>query len=389
MSLQIDSNRFRVDETCASTQLFVLYKKRLEQISPLIRPNLPDPYCPHFNEVIPGQNCSIIGVIYKELAKRKDILESYKEIGISSQNQEFLTTSEDDKIYIEDSTGRLSLKDVDPQSFLTGVILGLYGHSEGSKFHVVSIHEPTISPSKPLSLSPGYTVMFISELACNSKSLNKVAAKNLANAMKQSSLCVLLGNNFETPEKPDPNEILSFQVRMQMQKNMPIQQLKSFLSMAACKTIIMPGANDPTTSRLPQQPYHRCLITNEQHELATNPAFFKFQDVTFLCGAGESPVDITNTTNLTFHEAQTSLLRWCHYAPSAPDHLPCIPTSNTDLLVINEMPNVFVCGLADKFEVSKFYETIVISVPSFLKTHSAVLFDMGTGEAQVKCFLPS
>ncbi|OHT01492.1 hypothetical protein TRFO_31681 [Tritrichomonas foetus] len=387
MSLVIDTERFHIDSFYAN-QFYSIYQRRLEQITPMIEPKLPKPIVKHFNELTAGQRCSIVGVVYKDLATRRDVLQDYKEIGADSQAEE-LAFSEDDKIYLEDTTGRLSLRDIDPKMFPTGVVLGLYGYSQNTKFHVISVHEPSLPPSPPLPLIPGKTIMFISELACNSPKISSSVA-NLAKELKKSqvSLVVLLGNNFDTPEGPNPDDMVSFEVKMQLQQNMPIQRLKSFLGMASSKTIIMPGVNDPAAIRLPQLPYHRCLISNDSVELATNPVSFSFEGVKFLCGSGESPVDIGKTTNLSFHEAQESLLRWCHYAPTAPDHLPCVPVDKKDPLVITEMPNVFVCGLADRFEVSKFEETVNISVPSFLNTQSAVLFDMETGEASLKCFAP-
>ena len=165
---------------------------------------------------------------------------------------------------------------------------------------------------------------------------------------------------------------------------MPITKLNGFLNTSRNKsngkTILMPGSNDPCTIRLPQLPYHRCLVNQENVELVTNPASITYQGVNFLCGSGESPVDVSKTTNLSFHDAQKALLHWGHYAPTAPDHLPCVPLEQKDLMVIEEMPNVFVCGLADEFQVSQVKETIVVSVPSFIKTKSAVLFNMETRE---------
>lgn len=385
MSLEIDSQRFLIDGVHSSAQFFELYKHRLDQIAPFIIPHLDPPFCKHINELIPGKECSIVGVLYKELAKRKDVLKDYMEIGTDSQTED-LSVSEDDQIYIEDTTGRLKLVDIDPQQFPTGVVVGLHGQSETSKFHVDLVYTPILPPANPLpALNSNDKILFVSDLACDNKK-HFSNAKKLALDAANHSLLVLLGNNFEAPAKPDQDEVHSFRVKMSLQSNMPIQALKSFLKFANSRTIIMPGANDPTSIRLPQLPYHRCLINQENLELVTNPASFNYQGLNFLCGSGESPVDISKTTSLTFHEAQESILKWAHYAPTAPDHLPTVPLEKKDILVLEEMPNVFICGLADQFSETKIGETFVVSVPSFNKTLSAVSFDMETLEFTLKSY---
>ena len=145
MSLEIDSERFLIDGAHPSAQFCELYKHRLDQLAPLIIPQFTAPFCKHINELIPGHEFSIVGVLYKELATRKDVLKDYMEIGADSQAED-LSLSEDDQIYIEDTTGRLKLKDLDPQQFPTGVVIGLRGRSETSKFHVEEFYFPNIKP---------------------------------------------------------------------------------------------------------------------------------------------------------------------------------------------------------------------------------------------------
>lgn len=384
MTLEIDRERFLIDGAHPTTQFNEIYKHRLIQLEPYILPTLPPPQCKHINELIPDHDCSIIGVIYKELATRKDVLKEYTEIGLDSQVEE-LASSEQDTIYVEDTTGRLLLEDIDPQTFPTGVIVGLFGHSEVAKFHVVSIHHPDIPPSRPLPeiTNPPNTILFVSDLSCDSKE-NSKSLLQLAKDCVKYPLLVLLGNNFQEPQQTQSDDSYSFRKKLSSIPNMPITKLNGFLNTSRNKsngkTILMPGSNDPCTIRLPQLPYHRCLVNQENVELVTNPASFTYQGVNFLCGSGESPVDVSKTTNLSFHDAQKALLHWGHYAPTAPDHLPCVPLEQKDLMVIEEMPNVFVCGLADEFQVSQVKETIVVSVPSFIKTKSAVLFNMETRE---------
>ncbi|KAH0790328.1 DNA polymerase delta small subunit [Histomonas meleagridis] len=389
MSLEIDHDLFNYNSKSAKeigvgkfeTQFDMIYKKRLEQISPSIEPIIPQPYCKINSIVQSEKGCSLIGIVYKELKKRPNILKEYKELTGDTSSEE-LSPSENDIIFLEDLTDRIQLIGVDPSRLVTGIIIGVYGHIESFKFNVTTIFEPTPEIPPQIHTASG-KIVFISDLACDSENfrVNKNAAKRLGEIMKQSSLTVLLGNNFDAPSKPNSDELLSFQSKMQSIKSMPVQKLESFISVARVKTILIPGQNDPVSIRLPQLPYHKVLIKSPNIELCTNPAWFTYEGVTFLCGAGESVKSIQQTSSLSFHEAQQSILKWHHYAPTAPDYLPCMPVTKKDLMVIEKLPNFFVCGLADNFEVSEVNGTTVISVPSFNNTLSAVTLDLETGEA--------
>lgn len=382
MNLVLKNDKFLTTECFSQNQYFEIYRKRLEAISPYIIPHLPKPFAPHMNQIMDYKECSIVGVIYKDLVSRSNMIEEFKELGTDTQSLNDLTTSEGDKLYIEDSTGRIHLLDLDPVRYPTGVVLGIYGRIEANKFYAINVIEPVSDPAPPLSY-PEYQIAFLSSIRCNGKDWDKAASMKLGKDLQKCDLCVLLGNNFAPPQKSQ-NETLSFQAKMQLIDTMPINILVSFLSFAKCKILLMPGENDPCTLRLPQQPYHKVLINSDQIELGTNPSMFEIDGNTFYCGSGESPVDITKTTNLTFHEAQENLLKWRHYAPTTPDHIDGTPKMDCDPLVIEKMPNIFVCGNAPEFKKSKLNGTIVISVPAFSETKAAVFLNMKSGEVTLR-----
>lgn len=384
--LEIDTDRFLIDGPHPSSEFCSIHQKRVEQIAPFILPNLPRPVVSYINQIIPGENCSFVGIIYKELANRQSDLDNYKEIGGTAQKQT-LTISPDDKVYVEDSTGRIHLIDINPAEYTSGVVVGVHGRIEHSKskFHVISMHFATFDPMASPAPYKG-SVAFVSSLAINSKNFDRKAAMNMKDALKQCDLCVVLGNCFDEAQESDKTGMLSFQAKMQARAaEWPITQLASYLS--ACKTriVLLPGSRDPSPLRLPQLPYHKCLMKGN-YELVTNPSRFRFGEQTFICGAGESPEDVANTTSMSFHEAQKALLDYRHLAPTAPDDLPCVAVVEKDLLVLDELPNVFVCGLAPKFEVSEHRGVKVISVPAFSATKSAVFYDMESGEVIERCF---
>jgi DNA polymerase delta subunit 2 len=388
-SLIIDSSRFLIDSCYSSTQFHELYKHRLSQLTPQVLLSLPSdpPVCSRINQMLVETPCSIIGVIFKNLTSRPDVVKQYREIGFDSQPID-LTTSDTDTVFIEDITGRIQLSGVSADRFPTGVVLGVVGKLESSKskFQVLEVHGPAV-PFIPRVPSPGWRIGFVSALEINSSVFDRRAAKGLAAAMSQCSLCVVLGNSFE--EKPtDGSETLSFQVRMKENK-WPITLLESFLGMIKAPLMLMPGRNDPCAIRLPQRPFHRCLFPGkDKWNLVTNPVKFKVEEITFLCASGEAPRDVAKTTELGFHEAQRSLIGWRHLAPTAPDDLPAIASNDKDYLVIEDedLPEFFVCGLADTFEESNVEGVRVISVPEFASTKSAVFLDLATGDAVQRNF---
>jgi hypothetical protein len=291
-------------------------------------------------------------------------------------------------LFIEVSTGRIQLVNLDPMTLPTGVVLGMFGKLEPSKskFLVLTTYVPLVDPVPSPTPRP-HMVAFVSSLAIDARGFDHKAARSLIDAISQCSLCVVLGNNFNVALESRPDEMLSFQARIKEHK-WPVSVLEGCLGLAKCSLVLMPGENDPCTRRLPQLPYHRCMFAKRKWELVTNPVQFAFDDTVFLCGAGESPKDITKVTTLSFHDAQRSLLSWRHYAPTAPDDIPCAPSDTRDMLVIEELPNVFVCGCADEFDQSDLNGVRVISVPAFSETKSAVFYHMESGQATLRSFAP-
>ena len=386
MTVEYDASRFLIDGPHPTDEFYHVYHKRIEQIAPSIVELLPKPVVPHVNQIIAGENCSFVAVVFKELARRPNILESYREIGGDSE-EVVLASSETDKLFVEDSTGRIQICGVDPSGIPTGVVLGFYGTLANSrmKFNVISVHLPSVPPAPPLGECEKVTMCFVSELTLNAPDCDMKALRNFAAAVKQCQLVVILGNSFAATQSAADDEMMSFQAKMQGTR-WPIQKLESFLAMLRTATVLLPGANDPGAERMPQMPIHRCLIKATSCVLATNPAEFGFGGRRFLCGAGESPLDLTKVTNLSFHEAQKKILDWRHYAPTVPDDIPGVAMTKKDLLVLDSLPNVFVSGLAPQFEVSEHHGVTIISVPSFAATKSAVFYDVSTGEASSRCF---
>lgn len=383
MDFKYDSERFHIKSNYANRQYFNIYQDRLKQLRPLIEKQIDGPVCSNLNKMEHDTKCTIVGVLYKNLSSRQNILDDYKEIGAESQQFEELAHSEKDTLFLEDETGRIELVGLPNHEFVTGIVIAVTGVPKAYQFIVEGdVIYPEYIPPKKVNVKESHTIYFVSELAINAADMLKIQ-KSLASTVNGSDLVVYCGNNFEQTEKPDDEEMISFNERLKSMKALPISKLESYLSFSkALKTMIMPGANDPCTMSLPQQPYHPVLISPEKYILASNPAKFYADGLLFLCDSGESPKDIMATTNFTFAEAMNKMLQWRHIAPTAPDQLPAVPVIEKDVLVMEDTPHVLVCGLAPEFSQEKFNDVCVIAVPSFKATRTVVAFDTKTREAK-------
>lgn len=165
---------------------------------------------------------------------------------------------------------------------------------------------------------------------------------------------------------------------------------------------LLPGAQDPTSTTLPQQPIHAAMFPHTRNYMTapatngaaggevgwfdsqTNPAEFDLAGFRFL-GTGGQPVDdvykyIAGEERLEMMEA---MLRWRLSAPTAPDTLPCYPFQEGDQFVIKECPHVFFVGNQPKFETTVIegpvgQEVRIVAVPRFKGTGECVVMDLET-----------
>ena len=145
---------------------------------------------------------------------------------------------------------------------------------------------------------------------------------------------------------------------------------------------IMPGASDPASRSLPQQPLHHCLFPGAAgfqtllrsvtpagrafHILAlilryssccyrdcrvTNPHDFHLAGHHFLGSSGQNVDDVYKYSNqedrLGMMEA---ILEWGHLVPTAPDTLSSYPFAMDDPFLLEEAPHVFFAGNQPEFQ---------------------------------------
>ena len=79
------------------------------------------------------------------------------------------------------------------------------------------------------------------------------------------------------------------------------------------------------------------------------------------------------------------VLRYSHFAPSAPDTLPCYPSLDVDPFIISSCPHIFFAGNQPSYE-SKLLtgeenqKVRLVSVPDFSITKTIVLVNLDSSD---------
>lgn len=169
--------------------------------------------------------------------------------------------------------------------------------------------------------------------------------------------------------------------------------------------VLQPGAQDPSSTALPQQPLLAPLLPRAARwpslHRATNPAWFALHHRSFLCTGGQNLDDLLKYVP-DAEQAEQRLplalapLRWAHVAPTAPDTLWCYPFKATDPFVVRAAPDVYVVGNQPAFATETVevpqpggtHTVRVVLVPEFARTQQVVVLDAETLEARVVSFRP-
>lgn len=169
--------------------------------------------------------------------------------------------------------------------------------------------------------------------------------------------------------------------------------------------VLQPGAQDPTGTALPQQPFLAPLLPRATRwpslHRVTNPAWFALHHRSFLCTGGQNLDDLLKYVPNAEQAAQRlplalAPLRWAHVAPTAPDTLWCYPFKATDPFVLRAAPDVYVVGNQPAFATETVevphaqgtHTVRVVLVPEFASTQQVVVLDTETLEARVVSFRP-
>jgi len=161
---------------------------------------------------------------------------------------------------------------------------------------------------------------------------------------------------------------------------------------------IMSGPNDPSVCMVPQEPIPRIIFPRAQKFLSllstvTNPYKFSLDGLHFLGTSGQNITDLLRSTDgKSSHELMERTIDFGHIFPTVPDTIDGFPFPTRDPLVFDEVPHVYFVGNQERFQQSTVEKpggkkTVFISIPTFCKTRSVVLFNMRTLEASEYSFL--
>eukprot|EP01002_Notosolenus_urceolatus_P000030 NODE_1008_length_1622_cov_8.839797_g833_i0.p1 GENE.NODE_1008_length_1622_cov_8.839797_g833_i0~~NODE_1008_length_1622_cov_8.839797_g833_i0.p1 ORF type:complete len:470 (-),score=68.99 NODE_1008_length_1622_cov_8.839797_g833_i0:44-1453(-) len=154
---------------------------------------------------------------------------------------------------------------------------------------------------------------------------------------------------------------------------------------------VMPGANDLSTSFLPQQPLHPLLFpktfSREGTKFVTNPYATTFDGQVRSVGlSGETLDDVLRYSTVPEHcensalWALESLLDWRLLAPTCPDTLPLHPAvaeAGEDPFVLKQIPDLlFSGGSTSGFATKRINRTRLVAVPAFAQDPVLVLVDI-------------
>lgn len=156
---------------------------------------------------------------------------------------------------------------------------------------------------------------------------------------------------------------------------------------------VIPGENDPTNVALPQEKIPRFMFPQcgafKTFKTVSNPYSFIIDGQKWITTSGQNISNIFKFSSIkdTIQAMEVSL-QSNHLAPTAPDSLDCYAFTNNDQLVIESLPHVYVAGNQESFgckiienETGKnkqVMKTLLVSVPSFMKTGTFVLVNLNT-----------
>lgn len=376
MELVIQNEVYMVSYSSPQNQFYSIYFNRYDAISKYVYPRMKEPIFHSISEIPQSAECSFIGIIDKQSKNRLYSCE---------QNE----AKKDDKIFLEDKTGKVRISSgLSPLLFITGVTIGVSGILENNLFQVTKIYEPLIEEIPPLLVDFNMKIAIVSEMRINSHEFDFPTARKFVKSIESEniSLLVVIGNTFcSIYSYSDLYD--DWEIKKAIIDITPTQMLEYLFNKVNCNKIFIPGSTDPTSSNWPQPPMNSHLFDGVSSvESCTNPSSFLINGIKFLVCSGDAIHDVINETNYSYHESQIMLLRWRLLAPSMPSLIQPQPSMTTDQLIINDVPNFFICGDADSFRWSECCGVNVISVPPFWSTNSAVFIDLHSGEVTTKTY---
>ena len=419
------SEKFQLPQRDFNRQYFHLYSRRLEAMRPrvvanakLMFPNVNVlPLC-RLNTAPQGEDVLIVGTLFKNQSLKPNILQELcDENAILPQPAHKRYISEDDDLILEDDLQRIKLRgpNVQVSQLVSGIVCGVLGQEkESGKFEVKQIFfaKPPAQPEKPL-LEPQRSIVFLSGLELADPSspcllhfqlaidylIGDVGDPDDQETVSKIERVIIGGNSLSesTRDKEELSKAKYLTKDAQAGSIGAINLLDKFLVQLAgsVQVDIMPGAFDPSSHVLPQQPLHPCLFPLASAfptlKTVSNPFALNIDGLHLFGTSGQNTDDIIRNTDLSSSlDASELMIRCSHYAPTSPDTLGCFPYKDKDPFIMDSLPHVLFTSNQEKFEQKTMTvdeKTVkLLAVPKFADSFSIVKLDLASLEAEEICF---
>ena len=387
-NLQIDQERFKVKTFNHITHPSVTFQSRLNSLRHFILPQLPEPIIQEISDLT-NEKVSLVGIVSKVLNDNTKIFLNYSSPSGDDRSNTIINlygAEETDLIYLEDQTGKILLKgSINPINFVNGLIIGVSGiyHFEEAFFEVENIYFPYIPPDSSNSFQKVPCLIgFISDIALNSLYFDYPLFMKNFRSIPPLSLLVVIGNIFDFSssnlQSSPENAVEEWKSQIEIIEAQPISIMNEIFHECNFPVILIPGLKDLVDGYFPIQPFQSVLIEKENSHIisTTNPAKFSFENIKFLVMSGEPIEDIEKCTNMDYENCKQSLILWRHFAPTAITNYGGVVSYDNDLLVIDEIPDIFVTGNAPELSLSNFHDIMLLSIPNYQKSQMMTVLNL-------------
>jgi len=351
---------------------------------------------------------ALIGALCKKMPKCPQCLDKY-DPNAPERNKD-LFYSDEDTLWIEDESARLKLTgNIEVSKCFTGMIIGVIGQKIGSTFKVEQLIHPGAPPQIPFTIRQNANryVCLMSGIEFDADNSMKrdllfdwISGFSAAGAETSASIkrVIVCGNSYRSLDNDkewDGEVDRSYnhipQASIMQQVDIMYAQLASLLPVD-----VMTGPSDPAEHFLPQPAMHNILFPRAslvEFETKPNPYFVNHEGIQILITSGQVTLGMQKYAKLTPCECLETILQTRNLAPSAPVTTGIFPYHGEDSspMIMKETPHLFITANQHEFQRQTYTDrngnnTLLLSVPSFVKTSEIVLLNIDTLETEVVSF---